>query len=369
MSHRELARPPAFGRTRSDQLALEFARPRRVFETRALAVYRGRLPVRIANAIAAFPDFHGELLEFAAGGDACVELMVANPALVALLLTAWDFQGVSYVGTLDRARQLVLGGLRQRELLQQVGIPAGSALPRLLRKIPAWSLDLMTSAALADAVQKPDLVRLSHLPIVTGPVLQLASKPMLAWVTDRFLRELLDLSLTESRHLACWESPSQRAVDELTAFAELWNAHGPDVPLRIDSIAGLGRQLGTFYAALHRAELGERAGEALPPPPLPGNDDIEPITTIGALVDEAERQRHCVGTYVMSIQNGRRAIYRVLRPERATLSLHCHNGRWAIEELRAKANARVRPETEAAVRAWFSAALPPGTRAALPPGN
>ena len=366
----DFAGPPRFGRTRPEQLGLEFFTPRRVFGSSALAVYRERVPDRVVNAINQFPDFHGALLEFAAGGNACIDLMVGNPALVALLLIAWDLEGVSYVGTLDRARQLVTSGIRQREVLEQVGISGGEALARLLRKVPAWCLDLMTAAALSDAVHAPaSLGRLSHLPVITGAVLQVASKPMLSCVSDRFLRELQALALAEARHLASWESPSQRAVDELTTLAELWDEHGPEAPPRVDSIAGLGRQLGDFYVALGRKGFIDGATAPFPEPPLRGNSDIEPITSRDELLEESERQRHCVATYVLSIENRRRAVYRVLRPERATLSLRSRDGQWEIEELRARANTPVRPETEAAVKAWFKDARTSGTRGDPPPGN
>lgn len=366
----DFGRPPAFETRRSEQLALEFYTPRRVFGSRGLAAYRDVIPERVVNAITAFSDFHGELLEFAAGGHACVDLLVGNPALVVVLLTAWDFEGVSYVGTLDRAKQLVASGMRQREVLQQVGIPSGEALPRLLRKVPAWCLDLITAAALADALRSPDLLtRLSHLPVITGAVLQVAAKPMLAYVSDRFLRELQTLDLTEARHLASWESPSQRAVDELSAFTELWEQHGPVAPPRVDSIAGLGRQLGDFYVALGRPDFLKGGNVPLPDAPIPGSDDIEPITTRQGLLEESERQRHCVASYVLSIENRRRAVYRVLRPQRATLSLRSRDGAWEIEELRAKANAPVRRATEDAVRAWFIAASSRDTPGEPPRGN
>ncbi len=353
-----LGRPPAFDMRRPEQLALDVFTPRRVFGARALATYRERIPPRIVDAVAAFPTFHGELLEFAAGGQACVDLLVGNPALVILMVTAWDFQGVSYVGVLDRAKQLVASGMRQRDVLQHVGITASDALPRLLRKVPAWSLDLMTAAALEDAVQSPDVVtRLHHLPVVTGAVLQVVGKPAVRWVSDRFLRELQALSLTEERHLEHWRSPSQRAVNELVTLMELWEEHGPEAAPRIDSVAGLGRQLGNFYVALGREDYLDGATGPLPDPPFPGTGDIEPITTREELLDESERQRHCVASYVFSIENRRRAVYRVLRPQRATLSLRYRDGTWEIEELRGTANAEVRHETSEAVRSWFTRAV------------
>ena len=89
---------PLARRGRWQQLAFPFSHPRRVFGTAALAVYRDAIPERVRAAIEPFPEFHGALLEFASGGPACVDLLVSNPALAALLVTAWLDRDVSYSG-------------------------------------------------------------------------------------------------------------------------------------------------------------------------------------------------------------------------------------------------------------------------------
>ena len=223
-------------------------------------------------------------------------------------------------------------------------------------------------AALAQAVRTPGVPeRLRHLPVITGAVLQVAGHPMLRSVTDRFLRELLELSLNDPEPASSeWASPSQQVVDELADLESVWLRCGPDIPLRINTIAGIGRQYGELYQMAHRADLQERASDVLPAPPFPGNDEIVPITTVGALTEESDRQRHCVITYLPSVLNQRRAIYRVLKPQRATLSLRSNRGRWEFEELRGKANTLVRPETQQAVKAWLrTAATDQGARSRM----
>jgi hypothetical protein len=49
------------------------------------------------------------------------------------------------------------------------------------------------------------------------------------------------------------------------------------------------------------------------------------------------------------------AIYRVLQPERATLSLARRAGRWHIDQLKGACNRPVRPDTRQAVLAWLAA--------------
>ncbi len=354
----DVSRPPHFPAWGWQQHSFAFSHPRRVFGTAALAAYRNAIPERVRAAIEPFPAFQGALLEFASGGPACVDLLVGNPALASLLVTAWLDRRVGYGGLMEEARGVVASGVRQREVLEWLGALSTEAVARLLRKVPARCLTLTTVAALTQAVRTPGVPeRLRHLPVMTGAILQVAAHPMLRSVTNRFLRELLELSLEDDPdHGSRSASRSQTVVDELSELEAAWLRCGPDVPLRIDSVASIGRQYGELYRTVHRADLREHSADVLPAPPFPGNDEIVPITTVGALTEESERQRHCVITYLPSVQNQRRAIYQVLKPQRATLSLRSNRGRWELEELRGKANTLVREETYNSVYRWLRTA-------------
>jgi hypothetical protein len=92
------------------------------------------------------------------------------------------------------------------------------------------------------------------------------------------------------------------------------------------------------------------------PPPLPGiAGQIEPITSPSDLVDEGEYQGNCVASYANRVREGDTYIYRVLHPERATLSLARRSpfSDWQIDELECRFNTDVAEETEEFVQAWI----------------
>lgn len=62
--------------------------------------------------------------------------------------------------------------------------------------------------------------------------------------------------------------------------------------------------------------------QLFPEPPIPGNDVIIPIETLLELRREGQVMRHCVASYEESIRRGTCYIYRVMAPERATLSIN-----------------------------------------------
>jgi hypothetical protein len=91
-----------------------------------------------------------------------------------------------------------------------------------------------------------------------------------------------------------------------------------------------------------------------PQPPFPGNENIVPITSHVDLAKEGAEQGHCAGIYLAPVQAGLSYVYKVLKPERATLSLSRHGGAWQLKQVRGRANAAVSSETMRAVRAWLA---------------
>ncbi len=91
-----------------------------------------------------------------------------------------------------------------------------------------------------------------------------------------------------------------------------------------------------------------------PPPPVPGIPGrIEPVTSASDLVDEGEMQGNCVASYAGRVREGNLYIYRVLKPERATLSITRSGpfAEWEIGELECRFNTDVSEETEELVQA------------------
>lgn len=64
---------------------------------------------------------------------------------------------------------------------------------------------------------------------------------------------------------------------------------------------------------------------------------------------------HCVGAYHWQVETSRCAVYRVLFPERATLSLRWREEehRWIIDQLVGRNNGPVSAETHRAVKHWL----------------
>ena len=90
------------------------------------------------------------------------------------------------------------------------------------------------------------------------------------------------------------------------------------------------------------------------PPPVPGNEQIRPLLNTAQLEQEGRQQGNCVKSYSPFVMAERLYIYKVLQPERATLSIRqdCH-GTWQISELKTARNKKVTVATRRFVQAWL----------------
>lgn len=96
-----------------------------------------------------------------------------------------------------------------------------------------------------------------------------------------------------------------------------------------------------------------RCHSGFPPPPVAGTDYIMPILTLEDLIAEGREQRNCVVSLASRIRSGSTALYRVLAPERCTLSLVQSGGTWTIGQLEASCNRAPSRGTRDAIRCWL----------------
>ncbi len=97
---------------------------------------------------------------------------------------------------------------------------------------------------------------------------------------------------------------------------------------------------------------------SFPAPPLPSGEGIEPIITPAQQVTEGREQHNCVASYAGRIASGSYYVYRVTRPERATLGLRRdRQDRWHIDQLAGPRKRKVSMELRAHIRGWFHASF------------
>jgi hypothetical protein len=309
------------------------------------------IPREVRELIAPFPDRHWHLLSLIARcGPAARDLVVSNPALAYALASNWVFHKPAVRRPLRSARALLAPGRKQREILGWLGFPATEWARRLLRKIPVSSVGILRLLYLRDSLADAAVHKLlSHLPRINAGVIRIVTDPALRrHATPRLLEEV-----AHDPH----EDRRPRAAFLLRDCLAMHRG-----PARFPALRSLAR-LREVHDSLAEELWGEARSlrnVAFPPPPLEGTPNIVPITDLWELEEEGRIQRNCVASYAHRILASRKVyIYRVLAPERCTLSVARRGDRWVLSEIRSACNRPASPETIRVVQEWIRRASAP----------
>jgi hypothetical protein len=284
------------------------------------------------------------------------DLLEQSPALGFSLAHHVKFRGSLLNGPETAARA---SALKQREILRWLGFPDSQAWANILTKIPAEIASVERLVSLRDVSANAQVERmLSHVPSLNVGALEL--------VTDRRLMELVspvllaEVAATPEESVACLTAHlladivnlrhQMKTPEPLSPFRSRQRVREKQQETVEEYARFLERQAAEQQA--RRLKLGEE--EWLPEPPLPGTPDIVPLTQASQLREEGSVQHHCVGSYADRVKQGLCYIYRILSPERATLSLaRGADGGWEIAQLYRACNQPVGMATRQAVEAWL----------------
>lgn len=334
------------------------------------------VPDVLLSKIARFPILQWRLLEFAHNHAAFRDLLESNAVLAYALACNDELRHTPPDQAAGRAHGWA--ARKQRELAHALGFPATENSVRVLGKVLPEAVNPSSLRMLRDCLPFDAKVAkwISHLPeLNAGTLAFLVQKPMRAVLSPSLLRELTASADERSRApsadllsdtLRMGEGIPEWALPVIRSRARIREVHDRTL---LEHLAEQER--------LHRlSEARVRAAPPVPPvraapppgagrtadppqrfpdPPIPGNEDIVPIQSEADLRLEGLQQRNCVGALSQSVRAGRRYFYRVLKPERATLSLvSVSGGRWARDELCRKANQPVSRRTVDAVKLWLA---------------
>jgi hypothetical protein len=330
--------------------------------TAASQVYRSKkmarlkwlatIPPHVRAEVSRYSDRHWHMLAFLARcGAAAHDLSISNPALAYALASNWVFHQPAVQQPLRAARRLLSPGKKQRAILGWLGFPDSEFMRKGLAKIPAGAVSLDTLLYLRGAVNDPRIAkRVSHVHELNAGVLRILCDPRItALATPSLLEEISTQSserkrattayvLLDIRRLSDYVYGSPRCRKYFRSIREVQQVH--------DELSVMS------------AQMNEDGSEIVfPAPPIPGSEEIVPISDVRMLVEEARQQHNCVLGYRDEIALKRNFyLYRVLEPQRCTLALRKHSDSWRIAELRSVCNEPADISVRRSVQKWLGSA-------------
>ena len=312
----------------------------------AFRLFRQSLPPRLALAAERYPARQWAVLRMVQEREEAMELLEQNPALGFCTANLARFRTI--FGNHGR-QAAALSRRPQREVLAWLGFPHEQAWVNIVRKILPETVTVERVQALGAVATIAEVMqRLAHVPIINAGLLELASQPnLMAQVSPTLLNEI---AAAEEERL---QGSAVHLLDDLVRELESMGRR-PGLAV-IKTLGKLRERSHEVAEEFQNYVVVQRAVGSFLEPPVPGTVDIVPLTDAGQLLEEGREQRNCVGGYASRVVGGSVFIYRVLRPERATLSLRlAADGGWEIQQLLRACNQKVSPATAMAVQRWLA---------------
>ena len=322
---------------------------------RAARTFLDRIPLDVRQVAARFPDRQWHLVALTARHPGAIELAADNPALAYALASSWIFHRPAVRDPWRAAERLV--PKKRLRIAGWLGFPATQGVVGILAKVPTRALTprrlLYLREALCTAAPPKAL---HHLPRLDTGVLRILCDAQLIGCAAFTLLEEISASRAHSRS----HDVAYLLRDSVRMLAIV--RPGERLPAQ-RTIRAVRHIHDTLAADLARIRDGRLLDLSLPPPPVRGTELIVPLTQPSDLVEEGRSMHHCVGSYVEEVAGGGCFVYRVLGPERATLSLRRRAGGWQIDQISGVANGPVSAGTRLVAAEWLRQALVDGTGA------
>ncbi|MBL9153075.1 MAG: PcfJ domain-containing protein [Verrucomicrobiales bacterium] len=317
---------------------------------KAFDSFRFALPKEVAQAVEPFPSDQWPLLMMLRHDPSTLDLARSNPALAYLLALKLNAD-VALIAALK------CGTLRQREILGCLDFPDTNGAVNLFRKIQPASVNGDNWSRLLHLLRHPDAAarqRLAHLPAINTGVVEILLHPAASAAAGVRLLEQVASDAAESHrartvHLIANTLTLQDILQVRNAVRVF-----PDRE-RLEEVHAL--TLAAYQERQLRIAVARRdARQYFRVPPIPPvSGEIEALTTPDELVAEGDIMGNCVASYASRVAGGHTYIYRVLKPDRATLSIvqSASGAPWRISELEGRFNTPASERTERAVAEWL----------------
>lgn len=317
---------------------------------KAFDQFRFSMPKPIARILEPFRTNQWPLLIMLAYDNSSIELAQNNPALAFALAQQLKCDG-------ELIAALKCGQMRQRDLLEILSLPSSPRAVNLFRKISPASVNGDNWHSMIQLIRRELEEKKSplyHLPTINSGVIEILQSPEASRAASQTLLEEVSREKAE-RHRG-------RIVHIITSTLQMQDElRIQSTSRRFQNVERLKRTHAEVTDQYRRRirqliDANRHESHRFRNPPYPGiPGQIEPITSAEALVNEGEEQQNCVASYANRVHQGTTFIYRVLQPERATLSIVQSTplGEWSIGELETKCNIEVQPETEEFIRNWL----------------
>ncbi len=323
--------------------------------SRCIKQFFSNIPPDIRDVVSRVKSNQWKVLRWARDYKEYADLLVSNPALAFCVCSAAKFTRIGRVGK-SHYRELLKQ--KQRKIAAYLGFPDTEQTVKILKRIDPELLNTGEMRGIREIIAEHDAARklLSHTKIINAAVIDLVvlvnhSPAVYSSMNTSFLNEIAS-TFPVGKDIF---SPTMETADQLGDFmrykfmlSDLDRYHHITNLRSIQDLINKHQELvGSQNSKMVESDV------SFPDPPVPGNKNIRYIASAGELGKEASRQKNCVSAYARDILMENVFVYKVFKPQRATLSIRRKKRKWAIDQLECANNQNASPATYENVKKWL----------------
>ena len=317
-------------------------------KNRTYSALRSTVPDAVSELVEVFRNHQWNLIRFAFHIDqVALDLLASNPVLAFMLANhKWYSEIMGLPDYLEKAKRLAC--MKQKELLAKLKYPSSKSVVNLIKKLRPESATPEYLESLREHLAHEEIrTMLTRLDSVNAGVLGILGNAKLAGTFDHNL--LREVALVPRENYYAF---TMHTLEEVRYMCKNGRPRrDPPVFSSLKRLEEFHEELSVGFVRVSKYKVRYCK---IPKPPLPGTDTIVPLNTPLKIQKEGEEQHNCVGSYAPRVSKGGMYIYKILAPERATLSIvRDAGGTWRIGELRRDRNQNVNEETTRIVDAWL----------------
>tara|TARA_B100001964_G_scaffold28206_1_gene28568 strand:+ start:371 stop:2041 length:1671 start_codon:yes stop_codon:yes gene_type:complete len=306
-----------------------------------------KIPGNIRNKVGQFKDKHFEILRLISHSNHAHDLLKCSPALLYALAASHKFRRANCKNFFSKAVQYARK--KKKDIAGWLGLSASKRSVKIINKIPINEVEidlLLRLRKILKSNNKEAMKALSHVPRINKTIIEFVSNPeTLHHVSGNLLANVLMPQKNKSDSIYNY-------FEDVLRMARIVRPNYRN--MRFNTL----RELKFTHDNLVREINEHKKLKGLlkykfPDPPLPGTRDIVPLSNPRELISEGLSQKNCIASYASKVSKREVFIYKILFPERATLSLARRSNSWKVGELKAACNRKVRSETSEYVFGWY----------------
>ena len=314
---------------------------------------------KVLNSI--WPQYLRAASKYAFRRNALLSIMHRAPGILDILkdapaigLLLADSYGNGNIGINEAARLVYMP---RRDIVKSVGGKGTKSEVKLLSRIVGSSLN-------ADSLRKircllwDDLLKQTATKLRTNRIDEdllntiVDEHPYFSYrVFSKHAEKYCGYNQSAANEKGNWLDEKSRIINEINDMERIIQCW-PNMDIyreniqRVESISKLQK----YRMALEK----KNANRPFPNPPIKESENIRALKTLEEITAEAHEMGNCVLKYFDWIVQNQYYIYKVLKPERATLGISIEAEKYySIDDLRIKCNGMASAETWEEVKKWF----------------